>query len=274
MPKLEQILGKAINKLVWVAPGWTGRLMLDLFCRPQKGRKFTTKEQGFIDKANWENLQLDGQKIQCYTWGTGSKKVLLAHGFNSNAARWRILAKVLEDADYQIIAFDIPAHGNSGWNRINGLLYARVVEVVMAHFQPEAVVGHSFAGIAFAYYFTKMEALPVEKIVLMGVPNELMDITNVFFQMLSVNDRVQHAYLDAFKTQFGYPVDYFTLSNFYKEIQVPGLIIHDEADDIASFEGAKRIADSWPAARFFPTKNLGHSLQGKLVYNEIKDFLL
>ena len=98
--------------------------------------------------------------------------------------------------NYQIIALDVPAHGNSDWNRVNGLLYAQVIEVVMRHFSPQFVVGHSFAGIAYAYYFSKMESLPIEKMVLMGVPDDLTDITEVFFQTLGANEKVKAAYFE------------------------------------------------------------------------------
>lgn len=268
-----QIAGKTINGLAYLAPNLVGKLMLDLFCRPQKGRTFTKKEQAFIDKATWETVELNGKKIQCYKWGKGSKKVLLAHGFNSNAARWRPLVSLLQDADYQIIAFDVPAHGNSDWKKVNGLLYAQVVEILMAKYHPQFVVGHSFAGIAFAYYFSKMDNLPVEKIVLMGIPNQLQDIADVFFNTIGSSAKVRAAYFKAFKQKFEYDVDYFTLSNLLPTVPYPSLIIHDKADEIASFEGAEIIHKSWNTSQFLATQKLGHSLQGRVVYRAILDFL-
>lgn len=266
------IAGKAVNGLVHLFPNKIGRLMLDLFCKPTGGQTFTKKEKAFLDKSTWVALYLNGKKIQCYTWGQGKQKILLAHGFNSNASRWRILVNLLKK-DYQVIALDIPAHGNSDWKRVNGLLYAQVIELVMQHFKPQIIVGHSFAGIAFSYYFSKMKFIPVEKMVLMGVPNELTDVTNVFFQAINANKKVQAAYYKAFQEKFGYEAKYFTLSNLLKEVPYPTLIIHDKNDDIASFEGAKMIHQSLSNASFFPTKQLGHSLQGRIVYKEILRFL-
>lgn len=267
-----KIAGKAVNGLVHIFPNNIGRLMLDLFCKPIDGRNFTKREKTFLDKSNWIPLYLNGKKIQCYTWGQGKQKILLAHGFNSNASRWRLLVNLLKN-DYQVIALDIPAHGNSDWKRVNGLLYAQVIETVMKHFKPQIVVGHSFAGIAFSYYFSKMAYIPVEKMVLMGVPNELTDVTNVFFQTINANKKVQAAYYKAFYEKFGYEANYFTLSKLLKGVPYPTLIIHDENDDIASFEGAKIIHQSLTNAHFFPTKKLGHSLQGRIVYKEIHRFL-
>lgn len=266
------IAGKAVNGLVHLFPNKIGRLMLNLFCRPMKGKTFSKKEKLFLDKSTWVSLYLNEKKIQCYTWGQGKQKILLAHGFNSNASRWRLLVNLLK-ADYQVIALDVPAHGNSDWKRVNGLLYAQVIEVVMQHFKPQFVVGHSFAGMALAYYFSKLNFIPIEKMVLMGVPNELADITNIFFQTINASEKVQATYYKAFREKFGYEVDYFTLSKLLKEVSYPTLIIHDENDDVASFEGAKAIHQSLKNSRFLPTKNLGHSLQGRTVYKSILHFL-
>lgn len=272
MDKVKMV-GKAVNGLVHLFPSQIGKLMLDLFCRPISGKTFTKKEKLFLDKSTWIPLYLEGKKIQCYTWGQGKKKILLAHGFNSNASRWRLLVNLLTAADYQVIALDIPAHGHSDWTRVNGILYAQVIEVVMAHFKPQFIVGHSFAGIAFAYYFSKMKHRPVKKMILMGVPNELTDVTNVFFKTIQANPKVQTAYYTAFQNKFGYEANYFTLSKLLKEVPYPTLIIHDENDDIAAFKGAQIIHQTMENTVFFPTQNLGHSLQGRVVYKEILAFL-
>ncbi len=273
MIKIEQVVGKTMNVLGYVAPNLVGRMTLDLFCRPNKGKKFTVKEKAFLAKAKWEIVPLDGKKIQCYIWGNGARKILLAHGFNSNAARWRILCNLLLAKGYQVIALDVPAHGNSDWTRVNGLLYARVIEQVMNRFKPHQVVGHSFAGIAFSYYFSKLNPLPVEKMVLMGVPNDLSDVTQVFFDTLKLNQKVRAAYLKAFLEKFNYPTSYFKLDKLLEEINIPNLIIHDEDDDVASFEGAKTLHQSLANSTFFPTKNLGHSLQGRSVFKAILEFV-
>ena len=106
----------------------------------------------------------------------------------------------------------------------------------------------------------------------MGVPNELTDITNVFFQVINANEKVQAAYYKAFQKKFGYEANYFTLSKLLKEAPYPTLIIHDKNDEVASFEGAQMLQHSLKNARLFPTKNLGHSLQGRTVFKEILYF--
>lgn len=273
MSTLAKFVGKTINTLGYIAPNLTGQLMINLFCRPSEGSTFTPKEKAFLDTAIQTTLTFNHKKIQCYTWGKGSKKIFLAHGFNSNASRWRPLVNLLIRSGYHILAIDAPAHGKSDWKMVNGLLYAQVVQVVMNHFQPKYVIGHSFACMAFAYYFSKMESQQVEKIILMGVPNKLDDITKIFFKELDLNHHAQHNYYKAFKNKFGYEVEYFTLSKLFKEVPYPSLIINDEKDEITPIEGAIVLHKNWKNSIFFPTNNLGHSLQGRAVYKETMRFL-
>lgn len=273
MLNLEKAIGKTLNTLAFLSPNTAGKLCLNLFCRPQIGRKFSSKDIAFLKKAEWTSLWHNGEKIQCYTWGKGSKKILLAHGFNSNAARWRLLANYLKNTDYQIIALDVPAHGHSGWNRVNGLLYAQVLAVVLQYFRPDYLIAHSFGGTASTYYLSHQAKFLPKKVILMGVPNRLKDITELYFRQLNLNSGVQSAYFNAFQTKFGYAVDYFELAEMAKNINIPALIIHDEQDDICSYVGAKELHQNWKNAAFLGTQNLGHSLQGKVVFKAILDFL-
>lgn len=273
MVNIAKTVGLLLNGISFVAPRTAGKLTVDLFCRPKEGKKFTAKEMAFLKQAKWSEVYFDEKKIQCYTWGTGAKTVLLGHGFNSNAARWRPLVGLLNHNGYKVVAFDAPAHGNSEWKRVNGLLYAAIIGELIQAFKPNYVVGHSFAGIAFSYYFSKMKHLSVEKIILLGVPNELTDISTVFFKELHLNKKVETAYFKVFEEKFGYPAEYFTLSNLMSSVPYHGLIIHDEMDDIASFKGAQLLHEKWNNSSFLATKNLGHSLQGRSVYAKIVSFL-
>lgn len=273
MINIVKTVGKSINALVAISPSAAGKLTLNLFCRPIEGRKYKPQDDAFLKKAKWKSIELDGKKIQCYVWGESGKKVLLAHGFNSNATRWRPLVGLLQNSGYQVIALDAPAHGKSDFTRVHAILYAKAISLVIAHFEPDFIVGHSFAGIAFSYYFSYLNYLPVEKIILMGVPNELMDVAKVYFEKLQLNEQVQKAYLSAFEDKFDYDMDYFTLSKMVNKIPFPALIIHDEQDDIASFKGAEEIHKNWKNSVFFGTQKLGHSLQGRNVYNAILESL-
>lgn len=268
-----QIAGMSLNTISLISKKRAGAIALDLFCRPYQGRTFSVEEQAFLKTATWKSYTFQQEKIQCYSWEGKGKTILLAHGFNSNTARWRFLVPLLLKEGYRVVALDAPAHGHSAWNRVNALLYAQTIEHIMPYFEPDIVIGHSFGGMALAYYFAELEALPIEKMVLMSVPAELTDIEKVFLNTLKLNQRTHQAFIQAFEQQFNFKRETFSIVNYIKKTNISGLVIHDEGDDIAPFSGGQRIYKNWKNASLLKTEGLGHSVQGDIVYQAILKFI-
>lgn len=258
-----------LNTISYISEQKAGELAVDLFCWPQQGRTFSPEQHAFLQTARWETHIFKKEKVQCYIWEGTGKTVLLAHGYNSNTARWRFLVPHLLKAGYRVVALDAPCHGNSGWKRVNAILYAQTIAKLMPHYRPHFVIGHSFGGMALAYYFAELDAISIEKLVLMSVPAELTDVEKVFFDTLGVNKRTHQAFIKVFEEQFNFKREYFSIASYMKKIDISGLVIHDEKDDVAPFEGGKRIHKNWKNSKFLATKTLGHSVEGEEVYQAI-----
>lgn len=268
-----QIAGMSLNTISLISKKRAGAIALDLFCRPYQGRTFNTEEQAFLKTATWKSYDFEQEKIQCYSWEGEGETILLAHGFNSNTARWRFLVPLLLKEGYRVVALDAPAHGHSGWSRVNAPLYAKTIEHIMSWFKPDVVIGHSFGGMALAYYFAELDALPIKKIVFMSVPAEFMDIENYFFSILKLSQRTHQAFIQAFEEKFKSKREQFSMVEYMKKVDAVGLVIHDKYDDVIPFAGGWRIYENWKNARFLKTSGLGHSLQGEAVYQAILDFI-
>jgi len=76
-----------------------------------------------------------------------------------------------------------------------------------------------------------------------------------------------------FTKHFNINIHEFSGSLFASKIKVPGLLIHDEGDEVVSFKEAEKIAAAWPAAEFVVTNGLGHSLHDSRLYQKIYSFL-
>jgi len=81
--------GLYFNLLAFVLPKKLKKMALTFFVRHFKGPK--PHHQAFLIPAFAEVLEVDGNKIQTYQWGTGSKKVLLVHGWASHSFRLEII---------------------------------------------------------------------------------------------------------------------------------------------------------------------------------------
>lgn len=270
MSNKAAVAGKALNMSTHLAPQWTGNKLVSLFCTPFGKSLYTPKEEKFLQKAVQVNIEIEDSFVVCHNFKGDGPTVLLAHGWESHTARWRVLINQLIRAKYNIISIDAPAHGKSPGTQINGVLYAHVVSKAMTAFNPEFCIGHSFGGMAMAYYYsTYADAIPCKKLILMGVPENLEIIMNQFIHALSLSESAKAALYKAFEKRFDFPVKAFDIIEILKIVKQEGLIIHDRQDSVAPFAGAEAMAEAWKGCELFATDGLGHSLQSAEVFRRV-----
>ncbi len=269
-PKLA---GKTINALAHIHPEKAGALAFQMFCTPREGRLLNAKEQRFLDQAEQIELRLGEIPIKTYVWKGGESKVLLAHGYESNSARWRALVPFLVRNGYTVIAIDAPAHGQSGSDTVNGVMYAQSLELAIHHFSPQYAIGHSFGGMSLAYYFSTFEYQSISKLILMATPSRLRIVIDLFYETLDLTSKSRMSMEDYFTNKFGFTIDFFTVGDFIKDCKIPGLIIHDAIDTVAPIQEAHHIKKSWEVSDLLITNGLGHFLQSGQVYKSILDTL-
>lgn len=265
-------IGAALNALALVSKAQAGRKAYQIFCSPRQG-KVNEKQQEFLKTAShWTDLTLNGEKIQCYEWQGKGEKVILAHGWESNSARWKNLILSLQKADFHIIAMDAPAHGNSGSSVFQAVKYATFIDCVVQHFQPKYFVGHSVGGYAGIYFLSHFKH-SIEKAVIMGAPSDLNLILEKYSNMMGYSRRVHKGLLEHLRKEFGLSVDYFKAHDFAKKINIPSLVINDKDDFVCAFAEGEQIVANWKGATFLATEKLGHGYQSRKVYHAVRDFL-
>ena len=269
--KTPKGFGQYMNLLSIIAPSKAGEIAFKVFCTPRKGRTFNKGQARIISQSEQERLPLHDFELQTYVWKKeeDKEKVLLVHGWDSNSSRWRPVISTLRSAGYTVIAFDAPAHGKSGNDIINGVLYAEALEKVAQRFQPDYVVGHSFGGLGAANYFANFDAVSIKRLILMATPSKLSRVLNDYYKLIGLKKRGQRAIDKYFKKEFGFDVDYFAIEEFAKKIKLSGLVIHDKQDETTPFEEGQAIHDNWEGSDFFIVEGVGHSLQNRDVYKRV-----
>jgi pimeloyl-ACP methyl ester carboxylesterase len=273
---MKQILIKSIgfffNFLSFFSSKYVAKKALYLFSTPRKG--IVTKPQSnFLDTAIKDLLLYDNLKIMIYHWQGSKETILLAHGWESNTARWKKTIKALQKLNYNIIALDAPAHGNSGGKQFNALLYSECINVVVKKFNPSIFIGHSVGGMAtvFSYHQYKFET--IEKMVLLGTPSELKDVFKRYVLMMSYNKRIETQINEITFKRFGkYPKE-FSTAKFLMDATFEGLIIHDKKDPIIPYNEALLIHKKFKNSALVTTQDLGHSLVSNDVINHIINFI-
>lgn len=269
---IPKLIGFYLNILVWFSPKKAAYKAFLVFTKVRKGRVLPN-QKAFFDQAKLEVLSLDKNEIQVYNWSGNKETVVLVHGWESNTWRWHKLIETLQQADYNIIAFDAPAHGYSSGDMLHVPLYAETVQQVLNKYKPTTVIGHSMGGMTVLYNESLHPNKTIEKIVTIGSPSEFHEILTHYKNLLGFNDKVLKALKDLVYNKFQFTVEEFSSSKFVKTNQKKGLLFHDRFDMIAPYHASVDVHKHWKGSEFVSTEGLGHSMHQDGVNEKIVSFL-
>ena len=243
-----------------------------IFCKVRKG-KVLPNQKDYLDAAKSKAYTIKDHSIQTYHWKGARETVILIHGWESNTWRWHKLIEHLMGANYNIIAFDGPAHGNSSGKYLHVPLYVEILQFMIEAYQPKLLIGHSFGGMTILYNEHLRPSPIVEKIVTIGSPSEFYEIMNHFQALLGFNDSLLNALDSYIQKKFGFTIREFSTSTYVRNNKKTGLLFHDKYDTIAGYHCSEQVHDQWKNSRLIATEGLGHSMHQEEVNKQIVAFL-
>lgn len=264
--------GKYFNIYTIFSPRKAAHKAFTIFCTVRKG-KVLPQQIDYLEQAKLATEQIANHQIQSYHWKGSKETVLLVHGWESNAFRWRNLIKKLREEDFNIIAFDAPAHGYSSGKLLYVPLYEECVQHMVKKYDPKFVVGHSVGGMTLMYNEFKNPNPEVEKMVVIGAPSEFHEIMEHFQDLLRFNDRVMKALDDYILNRFGFRIHDFSTSRFAETNTKKGLLFHDRFDAITPYHASAQVNKKWKGSKLITTEGLGHSMHQEHVNEQIISFL-
>jgi len=269
---IKSIIGKYLDLLSNLIPRLSGKQAFYLFCIPFKA-KLNEKQQAFLNSSKKERLKLGDQEIQTYSWGEGSKLLLLVHGWQSNTYRWKNYIDHFDKKEYTIVGFDAPGHGNSDGLICNVPLYEEALKKVVSHYgKPSCIISHSIGAFSSLYFLYKNNYV-VDKLITMASPYSATQFVEHFRRELSVNEKTIVQLKRYFEKYTGHSTDYFSIEQFAPSIRSKTLIIHDEEDLTTSAEHAVELHGYINASEYYPTKGFGHKLKSASVMNKVSQFV-
>ena len=272
MKIIVKTIGLFINVTSFFSKRAAGKMAVYLFTTPRRGR-INEKQSDFLGTAFREEIDYKETSIMTYRWLGNGKKVLLAHGWESNSARWQPLIEQLKKHNYSIIALDAPAHGRSGDKRFTAVQYAEFIRIVCKKFNPEILIGHSAGGMACAFYQKQNNTPDKESLILLGAPSEFKDVLERYFKMMSYNNRTIEGVYSLIKERFNAEPSEFSTAKSLENISSKGLIVHDENDRVIPFSDALAINKNYKGSKLVTTNGYGHSLNHESVYKHIYEFI-
>lgn len=267
------MIGAQINVLNLFSGKAAGKKAFQTFCTPRRGR-VRPKDHDFLKTCQSEAmLSTEHNRVKTYSWNDGGKEtVLLAHGWESNAARWRSLITLLVEQGFRVVAIDAPGHGASEGNLFNIPLYADGINSAVREYQPAFIAGHSVGGASLLYFMSHYERPSVRGVVIMGAPSDLPPIIADFQRILGLTDGSVRSLDRYFQQQFQRSMYYFSIKGFARAIEVPSLVIHDELDRVCPLSDGQAIYQNLPDGELLVTQGLGHGLQDAQVFDRIMGF--
>ena len=164
-------------------PPLAARAGARLFFAPRKKRQPPLE----LPLTELDSFEVKGKRVPLYRFGRG-KPVLLVHGWGSSVARLQGLIGALMEAGFQVVTFDMPAHGHSTARDTDVIEVNAVIQHLYRQHGPfEAGIAHSFGGTCLAHAIR--ERVEVKRLVLFAVPVSAMMIIDVFAEFLRASQR-------------------------------------------------------------------------------------
>lgn len=268
-----KILGSYYNLLSYFSRDYAANKALKLFTTPRKGR-IKEKHADFLGTAFKEELNYNKIPVMTYRWLGKKETILLAHGWESNAARWKKLIKKLNHSGYHIVALDAPAHGRSGGKQFNAVLYAEFIAVAAKRFKPSIIIGHSVGGMSTVFFQQKYQLDAIQKLILLGSPSEFTDVISRYTTMLGYNQRITKRLNSIVIERYGKRAEEFSTSKLITELQQKSLIIHDQGDAVIPYNDAVLIHKHAKQSQLITTSGYGHSLNNETISSYIEEFIV
>lgn len=244
------------------------RIGFELFRTPQS-RETSAKETRILESASriaiphaqildWPPTQRPEINLAGYVWDNDGPTVILTHGWELQAGRMGPFVAPLLQAGRRVVAFDAPAHGRSGGACSTLLDYEEAILNVirtseqLGHKPVQALMGHSFGGMAAAWMLARHRMPTVRQLVLIaaGTDVEFLMQTSPHFQQ--ADDGLKQALREEFRRRVGrWPAE-------FDAAQAKTLIVHDRRDYMVPFAHAKAYARHISDAQVFATSGLGH----------------
>jgi len=234
-------------------------------------------DREIIEWGNNYRIPFDGGELAVTTWGSSGPAVLLMHGWGGARAQMTGFVDPLLFAGYRVVAYDQPAHGESGGKMTNLLEIAPTMDLIAKQEGSfHAIIAHSFGTLITSYALVNRNFPPPVRLLYFGSFNRLMDSLPRFQVLAQLPDEIIEGLRAMIYENFGQDLlDSITNEILTPQINIPALMFHDTADNVTPVEDSRAIARTWKNAQLIETEGLGHrsALQSKSIQEQVVRFL-
>jgi pimeloyl-ACP methyl ester carboxylesterase len=260
--------------LSFLSPTLASNIAFKLFCTPIN-KKLRDREIAVLNRAQSEEIKFENTYIKKYTWGNGTKTALLVHGWESNAGSLGAFVKLLTENNYKVIAFDCPAHGQSGGKQTTLFRNSDAALLICNQIgNIDVAITHSFGSVVLMNAILHNKSLSLKKLIMITTPNAMQKAFDDFYHLLNINNHVKKLIEEKVEKMYHVKIKDMTASTLCHKIHLDHvMIIHDKQDKVIPYHNAETVAKSLKNCLLVPIENAGHYkiLWDKRVIEMVKD---
>jgi pimeloyl-ACP methyl ester carboxylesterase len=227
----------------------------------------------FLRGAERLEIHTPSGRVALQRLGTGPV-VLLLHGWEGQAADLASFAPPLIAAGFQVLAMDLPAHGDSEGRQTNIPHSARALRAVVDMLGPlHAVIAHSVGSAVLAEALHA--GLSAGRAVLIAAPAHYAGYARKVGALAGLDSAGIARLLELLREPLGIDIHEVSLPRRAAALRQPALFIHSADDRVVAIADSEASAAAWPGARHLRLDGLGHRriLQEPTVVDEALRFI-
>lgn len=249
-------------------PGLVGRQALAVFGMPLGQPGVNESQRAVLARAQASFVESMSRRVRVYRWQARDARlgrtVLLVHGWASRAARMVDWVDPLTAAGYDVVALDLPAHGESQGRSVNVTEMACAVRRVAEECGPiYAFMTHSFGALVSARALSQGDPrygarVEVERLIMVGAPISLYELANRFGEWVGLSEKGLAAHNQRCREVVDHAWERYDVPSLLSDFDTPTLVIHDRGDKEQPVENCAFIGSRLRNARCLVTDGLGH----------------
>ena len=269
----RDLIKAGLHLASWVAPDYTIRMLAEHMGRP---RPYPTRiaDRVALGQALQFEVPFNNKRVRGWSWGTGSRQILLLHGWGGRGIQLRRFIAPLLSQGYRVVLFDFPAHGDSQGETTHLLDCIKSIEAVCKHWGHfDGAIAHSFGATALANALRR--GAPIDRATLLAPMSNLPVGFRSWLTNWDIKKPMQNLVIQHFTDLVGMELEELSPQHFALEMKTPLLIVHDHGDPDVPHSQSDQLQQKWYGAKLLSTKKLGHFriLRDPQVINKIIGFI-
>ena len=206
----------------------------------------------------------NGYQFPVYRMGTGSKHLLLVHGWAGRFSQFHMLIDFIEKQhptlleEYTLTGFNAVAHrGAQGKRTMMPEIGTCIAQITSKHGPADLLIAHSI-GCNAAMHATEQSGAKIHRQVLISPPGRISEMVRIFCSALGFNDKVKARIVANLKQDFGVGFDSFSAPELAPKNTIPTLVAHDTDDRDTPIALGREVGQNMNNGTYIETSGLGH----------------